>query len=282
MEILESAQVESADLGLLAKLPPFAPVAIQLLRILDRPDVEPREVAGQIAADPALRGQLLAIANSPLFGLRVTVQEPLHAIALLGIEQTRSLAVTWTMRALHAGSPKSGVVRLLWRHSLATGIIAEKLADAYLLAPPRANSAGTLHDIGRVALLAAYRDVYGKLLMQTQDSPAQMLDEEKLQIGLNHCEAGGILMKSWGLAPELVHAATGHHQPSNGSGLNSLIHLSCQLATSFGFAAVTQPEYRTPDVIVSETVPAELQTSIRQRLPALIEQIDRSLEKLDF
>ena len=76
-QILQSAQVENADLGLLAKLPPFAPVAIHLLRILDRPDVEPRDVASQIAADPALRAQLLAIANSPLFGLRVTVQDPL-------------------------------------------------------------------------------------------------------------------------------------------------------------------------------------------------------------
>jgi HD-like signal output (HDOD) protein len=281
-QLLQSAQVEDPALGLLAKLPPFAPVAIRLLRLLDRADTEPREIASQIAADPALRAQLLGIANSPLFAIRVPVEDPLKAITMIGMEQTRALAITWTMRSLHANAPKSGLVRRLWRHSLTTGIVAEWLADAYGLSAAYANSAGTLHDIGRIGLLAAHRDAYEKLLLQTYDSTEQMLLEEKLQFGLNHCEAGGVLIRSWGFAEGLWPAATDHHQPFHGAGLTSLIQLACHLSTSLGFPAVTYPVVHSPDVIVSQKVPVELQSTIQQRLPSLRDHLDQSVKKLDF
>ena len=281
-ELLQSAHVEDHSLGLLAKLPPFAPVAIRLLRLLDNAEAQPSEVASLIAADPALRTQLLGIANSWLFAVRVPIDEPLKAITLIGMDQTRALALTWAARSLHANAPRSAIVRRLWRHSLATGIVAEALADAYGLKSTDANSAGTLHDIGRIALLAAHGKTYEKLLLRTHDSVEQMLSDEKLQFGLNHCEAGCVLIQSLGLSDELSQAASDHHQPSNGHGLNALIYLSCKLATSLGFPTVAQAERHNPDETISLDAPAELQSTIQQRVSGLLEHLDQAMERFDF
>jgi len=57
----------------LAKLPPFAPVAIRLLKQFDREDAEVSEVAKLVAADPALVSEILAVSNSALFSPVVPV-----------------------------------------------------------------------------------------------------------------------------------------------------------------------------------------------------------------
>jgi putative nucleotidyltransferase with HDIG domain len=283
-QLLESARVEDPGLGLLAKLPPFAPVAISLMRLFDHPDVEPEQVADQIGSDPALRSQLLAIANSWIYAPPAPIAEPLQAIHLIGMDHTRALSITWAMRSLHANAPKRGIVRRLWRHSLTTGLIAEQLADVYGVFRPDANSGGTIHDIGRIALLGAQSHEYEKFLLQTYDSIEQRLAEEKQQFQLNHCEAGCVLVQHWGFGPALIHAVSNHHQPvvPSDRGLTSLIHLSCQLATSMGFAAVTHAEPHNPDTTVSLNAPADLQAAILERLTVLPEQLDTAVARLDF
>ena len=60
--------METVELGPLAKLPPFAPVVISLLRLFDRDDVNIESVASLVESDPAIASELLGVANSPLFG----------------------------------------------------------------------------------------------------------------------------------------------------------------------------------------------------------------------
>jgi HD-like signal output (HDOD) protein len=283
-ELLESARVEDPGLGLLAKLPPFAPVAIGLMRLFDKPEVEPKEVAQYIGSDPALESQLLAIANSWLYAPAAPVIDPLQAINLIGMDQTRALSVTWAMRSLHANAPKRGVMRRLWRHSLTTGLIADQVAGIYGVFRPDANTGGTLHDIGRIALLGAYGNDYEKFLLQSYETVDQRLVEEKRQFQLNHCEAGCVLVQHWGFGAPMLHLVTNHHKPvvPSDRGLTSLIQFSCQLATSLGFAAVTHAESNNPDAVVALNVPEELQATVTERLAALPEQLDSAVAKLDF
>jgi len=98
-EILESNEVETEELGELAKLPPFRPVVIRLLRLFDRDDVKIDEVSALVESDPAMASELLAVVNSPLFAVQQTVSNPSHAITLLGVERTQSLAATLAMRS---------------------------------------------------------------------------------------------------------------------------------------------------------------------------------------
>jgi HD-like signal output (HDOD) protein len=102
-ELLERNQVETSELRELAKLPPFRPVVISLLRLFDRSDVDIQQVCSLVEADPSLASEILAVVNSPLFAVPQRVFQPSHAIVLLGAERTKSLAATLAMRSLLAG-----------------------------------------------------------------------------------------------------------------------------------------------------------------------------------
>jgi hypothetical protein len=113
-EILESSNVETEELGPLAKLPPFRPVVISLVRLFDRDDVNNEEIAALVRSDPAIASELLGVVNSPLFGLRQNVLSELHAVSLLGVDRIKSLAATLAARSLMQGGPRTPVVRRFW------------------------------------------------------------------------------------------------------------------------------------------------------------------------
>ena len=138
-EILQTTHVETAELGELAKL-------IRLLRLFDRDDVSLEEVSALVEADPSMASEILAIVNSPLFGVQQTVSRPAHAIALLGVERTKSLAATLAMRSLMQGGPRTPIVRRFWIHSIATATLARHLAPAFNLEPEASHVAALMHD----------------------------------------------------------------------------------------------------------------------------------------
>ena len=125
-ELLENNRVETEELGELAKLQPFRPVVISLLRLFDRPEVNVQEICALVEADPAMASEMLAVVNSPLFAVQQTVSQPYHAIMLLGSDRTKSLAATLAMRSLSQGGPRTPIVRRFWIHSLATATIAKR------------------------------------------------------------------------------------------------------------------------------------------------------------
>ena len=57
-------------------------------------------------------------------------------------------------------------MRSLWRHNLASAIIAERLASVGLLDKDTAYTSGILHDIGRIALAVIQPKEYANLTGQ--------------------------------------------------------------------------------------------------------------------
>ncbi|MBM3776529.1 MAG: HDOD domain-containing protein, partial [Acidobacteria bacterium] len=56
-----------AERELLARVPPFPPVALKLQRMMASAEVNVPDVVGLLRADPVLSVQLLRVANSALF-----------------------------------------------------------------------------------------------------------------------------------------------------------------------------------------------------------------------
>src|ERR1022692_2570637 len=73
----------------LAQLPPFSPVVISLLRLFDRDDVDLAEITRLISSDAAISAELLTLVNSPLFAMRVSVDDVAHAVPLVDRKSTR-------------------------------------------------------------------------------------------------------------------------------------------------------------------------------------------------
>ena len=82
------------------EIPPFRHVAIQLLRMAGDSTASFAEIANLLKTDSVLTLELLRVANSPLFCCRREITNVFQAIAFLGLDLVRSLAVTAALRGL--------------------------------------------------------------------------------------------------------------------------------------------------------------------------------------
>jgi len=271
--LLQTEEIETSQLRELAKLPPFRPVVISLLRLFDRSDVDIGQVCSLVEADPSLASEILAVVNSPLFAVLEPVSHPSHAILLLGVERTKSLAATLALRSLLAGGPRTPIVRRFWSHSLATATIARHLAPVFHVAPEHSHVIALLHDLGRNGLLAAFPERYTTLACSAYGSTAEILEAELAAFGMTHCHAGALLAHAWHLPPIFEEVAEGHHDPASDSPLVSLVQLRCRLADDLTYQAIQRCDVGGPE---------ELHRDLVESLKAVAPDIDAAIQGLDF
>ena len=281
-EILQTTHVETAELGELAKLPPFRPVVIRLLRLFDRDDVSLEEVSALVEADPSMASEILAIVNSPLFGVQQTVSRPAHAIALLGVERTKSLAATLAMRSLMQGGPRTPIVRRFWIHSIATATLARHLAPAFNLEPEASHVAALMHDLGRSGLLAAHQEPYSRLACAAHENTAEILAAEQAAFGMTHCQAGMLLAKAWNLPAQFPAVAGHHHDAGSGEPLVAVVQLCCRLADDFMYQAIHRGDMAKPAATIAQYAPDRLHSRLTGELDAVGAAIETAIGTLDF
>ena len=281
-ELLQSNNVETEELGELAKLPPFRPVVIRLLRLFDRPEVRIAEICALVEADPAMASEILAVVNSPLFAMRQTVCHPAHAITLLGADRTKSLAATLAMRSLMLGGPRTAIVRRFWIHSIATATIARHFAPMFDMEPEASHVTALLHDLGRNGLLAAYQEGYSGLACAAHESTAAILASEQAGFGMTHCHAGALLAKAWNLPAALQEVAGHHHDAGSDATQVSLVQLCCRLADDFMYQAIHRCDTRKPEATIEECVPEPARSRLIGGLKGVAAAIDTAIQALDF
>ena len=222
---------------LLKEVPPFRPVAVQLLNLVSDISQPLARVVSLLRTDAVLTAEVLRLANSPLLGCRSEIKNIMQALAFLGMERVNSLIVTTAMRGL-AGPHSGNLARACWRHNLATAVICERLAPSKRISQERGYMSGLIHDIGRLALLRAFPN-YETALTDAATEGRNLLAIEKGLYGMDHTEAGRWLLAQWGCPLDLQTVASLHENPAAASGrdgeLVCLVALSSQLADVMDF-----------------------------------------------
>jgi HD-like signal output (HDOD) protein len=213
------------------EIPPFRHVAIQLLREVGEPSASFGQIANLLKTDSVLTLELLRVANSPLFCRRREITSVLHAIAFLGLDLVRSLAVTAALRGLIG--QRSEIVHACWRHSLATALVCKRWSGLAGLESERCYTAGLIHDVGQLALLHVFKE-YESAMTDALERGEQLPEAEKRVFGMNHGEAGKWLLSLWQCPFELQNVAALHEDPpsvpSYDGDLIRLVHAASQFA----------------------------------------------------
>ena len=171
-----------------------------------------------IAEDPAITAKVLQLANSAVFGLELQVNQPLEAIAYIGLETTKALVLlAHTVSSFDKVKMAGFSLEKLWRHSVSVGRMAQKIAlmeNGGLETAEMAFAGGLLHDIGKLLFYANLPGLFGKTLALAQEEKCTFWDaEEQLFPNAGHAELGGCLLGMWGLPQPIVEAVALHHCP---------------------------------------------------------------------
>ena len=240
------AQLEAQDRerqakdAILSKIPAFPPIVLRALDLLSKEGTPFPELARLIESDATLSAQVLRMANSALFALTSPVETVQHGLVVLGVSRLHSLVLTVAATNYMRGAFRTEALTKCWRHMLASAVIGRELARASSQEPDRAYTLGLIHDIGRLGLLVGYPDAYQEILAEAGRDAVSLLDLEKRRFGMDHCEAGRMLMSQWGL-PQAILIATGrHHDPPQGGPFDMLhvVYFACRFADALGYSVV--------------------------------------------
>ncbi len=177
------------------------------------------DLARVIEADPVLSTQILKLSNSVLFAsLNRRISTIKDAIVRIGFKETKRLVMSMSVMQLFDPANKSlGFDRIaFWCHSLATSIIAERLARrAGGINSDEVFLAGLLHDFGIIILDEFFPTIFSKVLEDTANSGGLFIEREKMMLGIHHNDVVAELFTKWKL-PELVREGIVHQYDADG------------------------------------------------------------------
>jgi len=268
----------------LRRLPPFPAVATKLLRLLSNDNVAVKEIVDLIRADPALASELMRVVNSPLYGFPARIGSIKNAVTLLGVQTVRGFALTVSMKGFLHTALRLDLLRRIWRHCLACGMLCEEISAACSTSlgggDDRAYTAGLLHNVGRLGLFVAHPRAYAELLGGPVEG--DILERERAIFGIDHCEAGAWLAHSWGLPEDLEVVIAGHHLPVNTAAfeLADLVRVAVLLTDALGFD-VLPPQHPFTLTEIRSMLPEAAQYRFDPDPEALVARLTDRLNTFD-
>lgn len=221
----------------LHELPTLPSSLAQILDAANDPEVSALDLGKFIAADQALSASVLRIVNSAYYGFHRQISSVTTAIVILGFQEVKNLVLAASaIRAFpleHGGFD----LRDLWRHALAAGMASERASR--LSRQPLSNGtfiAGLLHDIGKVALVIFYPEIYGGMLSRPDRDSGSLMEEETAAFGCTHAEIGALLAEQWELPDALIEAIRLHHDPARAA-IEPRLAQSAQVGDYIAYAA---------------------------------------------
>ncbi len=268
--------------GRLARLPAMRPASLKLLSISIESDSALAEFEAAFKMDPALAADLLITANSPLFGTRIQVLSIRHAVAMLGLERVRSLALTISLRGYARTNRWGDAIQTLWRHSVATAVIAEALGSTDMTQVPLLYTAGLTHDIGRLALFQISPEAYLQVLSREFSGIEEFLELEKFLFECSHDDAGAFLAMAWGFPTALCDCIRFHHWDiaSHAGQLFELVGVACRLADLLGFPEVQRTNLGDVTSEFQRLLPVRMRSNPKLAPEALTASIEAQLGSL--
>ena len=268
-------------------LPPFPAVVTRLLGLLATDNYQMHQLVDLIRADPMFASELLLATNSAKYGSRKEVTGIRHAVALLGMETLRSFAVAVSLRMYVGRVARQDQLGKIWRHSLATAVICELLAECNPEITKNSRDdtayvAGLLHDIGSLGLMVAHPKEYAEALGNAIQESKDLREIEQNMFQLDHCAAGHRIACAWKFSPAIAEVALRHHQEPSGGDFTLLeqVKVGVLMADALGYEVVP-PQHVMTLAELAELLPAAARVRFNTQidmLPGRIAERIRSFE----
>src|SRR6476661_324866 len=146
-------------------LPSMPAIAMQILELAQKSDVDIAETARLISKDPALSGKILKTVNSSFYQRSQHVSTISHALVILGLQSVKTLVLGFSLVTNLTKSKSKGFKHLAyWKRSIFAATAARTIAAKIgLVQQEEAFLTALLEDIGMLVFDQVLGDQYGEI-----------------------------------------------------------------------------------------------------------------------
>lgn len=202
-EVVSRIRSRDMDIPLLPR------IATRIMKLSSDPNSSLSDFSNVIKQDQFVTGQIIKIANSPVYGGLCDITNVNRAIVQIGVRTMKDLILGISMGATIFRNPSfKDEMSILWKHSMAVGYICQELAQNIKIDSEHAFLCGLLHDIGKPFLL----DVVSMISKKKQ--ARKRISQESLILVLDHLHqaVGGILARIWKFSDTITQSVAHHHE----------------------------------------------------------------------
>jgi two-component system, cell cycle response regulator len=234
-------------------LPTLPAVAIKVLELTNKPDVQLKEVASVIEHDQAIATKVLRTINSSFYGLSRRCGSIQQALALLGLQTVKGLVLGFSLaKSLDGGGSKEVSFDFMsyWRRCMYCAAAARHIAVVTRRCDPdEAFVAALVQDIGMVAMWRAFGDRYLQTVDAAGKDHRRLAAVEKKAWEIDHSAIAGEMTKRWRFPEQIVEAVRCHH--SSGTASLDVMQIARTVELSGMASAVILGESSKPDEAVT-------------------------------
>jgi HD-like signal output (HDOD) protein len=221
--------------GRVGQLPVKPRTYSRLIAVLENPRSSTRDAAAVVSEDIATSAKILQVVNSAFFGLPRRVSDLESAVAYLGLEVVKALALSLELGATLVSSPPCPGLTMerVQTHAL----LSARLVRRLLAGRPSAQdafAAAMFHNVGLLILMDRLSDALRDALTKARSGARTLAEAEVEALGVTHGEIGAYLLGIWGLPYPIVDAAAFHQSPGKGGpapfDLTGAVHVASALA----------------------------------------------------
>jgi len=195
-------------------LPVLPAIAMKIIELHNDDDLYAAKVAGVISQDPSLSAKLLQITNSSFFPFRREVTNVTQAIAILGVNLAMSVALSSALIKMLRDSESTKYAfdhQRYWRKSILGALVASELGDSIAgLNRGDIYVAALMQDIGILVLSEVLGDEYSGMYNTARNHYDLVLLEQR-NWGMDHAEAGALLLKNWRFPKHIIDVVEKSH-----------------------------------------------------------------------
>ena len=195
------------------QLPSPPAVAVRLLEAIRKETTSAREFASIIGFDPALSAKILKIANSSFYALSEKVNTIERALAVLGLNTVKNVALSFALAGGMRGSQPGAIdYDYFWKRSVTAAVTADLVSPLFGHRREDTFLTAMLQDIGIPVLYSCMGGEYLRIMEESRLAGEPIEVTERKRLGFDHQEVGSQVLKLWGLPVNIYEPIRSHHR----------------------------------------------------------------------
>ena len=201
---------------LVDELSPFPTDIDELLRAAVKPVEDETRILRLIENNPKVWADISRLTGS-YYGVDKAAETPEDALRHIGFQPlVQLIGVAYAKTAIEEEFASLKYLNEYFNHSQEISIGCHILVEVLKLHEHECQmytTAGLIHDIGRLAILAAGNKTNTHVLGTLWDKMVSVVYDEKTNMGTNHCDVGMRICRKWTFSPTIQEAILRHHTP---------------------------------------------------------------------